>query len=179
MKAAQQRGKDHPDYDPVVYYGDLLWTRVMSRSVIEARVVETFDLGPDVAEDRQEVKHAVSGMALHGKELFNPNTFSRDQSSLKVNDHTLAEHELLQFAKVTTLLRAEVKARADQLRVDCCAGCDDSEEEFKDHRAVANRSIAKKKYQDKGLLSLVGHESNIICTRRKPLRKNLLTAETV
>ena len=79
MKAAQQRGKDHPDYDPVVYYGDLLWTRVMSRAEIDARLVETFDLGPDVYEDRQEVKHAVAGRALFGKELFNPNTFSAEQ----------------------------------------------------------------------------------------------------
>ena len=26
MKAAQKAGKQSPDYDPVVYYGDLLWT---------------------------------------------------------------------------------------------------------------------------------------------------------
>ena len=79
MKAAQQRGKDHPDYDPVVYYGDLLWTRVMSRTEIDAKLVETFDLGPDIDEDREEVKHAVSDLALFGRELFNPNTFSEEQ----------------------------------------------------------------------------------------------------
>jgi hypothetical protein len=33
----------------------------MSRTEIDGRQVETFDLGPDIDEDRQEVKHAVSG----------------------------------------------------------------------------------------------------------------------
>ena len=51
----------------------------MSRVEIDAKLVETFNLGPDIYEDRQEVKHAVSGLAFFGKELFNPNTFSAEQ----------------------------------------------------------------------------------------------------
>jgi transposase len=39
--------------------------------------------------------------------------------------------------------------------------------------------VVKKKPHPKELFSLVGHESNTICTRRKPLRKNQLTAETI
>ena len=31
-KAAQALGKEHPDYNPISYYGDLLWTRVIARS---------------------------------------------------------------------------------------------------------------------------------------------------
>ena len=179
MKAAQQRGKEHPDYDAVTYYGDLLWTRVKSQAQFGEKETETFKLGPDIEEDRQEVKHKVRDRLDWGKELFNPNTFSGAQPPLKIDDHKLTESKLMQFAKVTTALRATIKARADNLRTDCEAEHDGSEEEHKDHQSVSYRAFIKKNERDQQLYSLVGHESGTMPSHRKPLRKRQLTAKTV
>ena len=46
-----KQGKCHPDYDPVAYYGDLLWTRVKSRQQLGTKRVVTFPIGVDVARD--------------------------------------------------------------------------------------------------------------------------------
>ena len=139
----------------------------------------TFKLGPDVEEDRQEVRHKVRDRLDCGKELFNPNTFSRAQQPLKIEAHKLTESKLLQFAKVTTALRATIKARADDLRTDCDADHDGSEEEHKDHQSVSYRAFVKKHERGKELYSLVGHESGTMLSHRKPLRKHQITSKTV
>jgi hypothetical protein len=108
MKVAQQRGKDHPDYDARVYYGDLLWTRVIPRAPVGVSVFETYEIGPDIQSDRQKVKSKVRGKKNLGKELFNPDTFKADHSPLKVADHKLSESKLLHYAKLVTKLRADI-----------------------------------------------------------------------
>lgn len=67
MKAARTLGKNNPDYDPLVYYGDSLWTRVKSRAQLEVKRIVTFDLGPDIKEDFVEVKHKVNNILFLGK----------------------------------------------------------------------------------------------------------------
>jgi hypothetical protein len=52
-------GKEHPDYDPITFYGDLLWTRVKARSQFDVKRIVTFELGPDIDDDSKEVKHTV------------------------------------------------------------------------------------------------------------------------
>ena len=58
-KLAQNLGKDHEDYDPVKYYGELEWTRVKARSQFTAQRIVTFLIGPDLDEDMQETLHRV------------------------------------------------------------------------------------------------------------------------
>ena len=66
MKVAQVKGKDHPDYDPKVYYGDLVWTRVISRNQVGEEVVETFLFGQDIAADKKATKFKVKDRSKFG-----------------------------------------------------------------------------------------------------------------
>ena len=59
MKVAQKKGKEDPDYDPVLFYGNLLWTRVKARKQFNAQRIVTFPLGPDIEKDIPETRHRV------------------------------------------------------------------------------------------------------------------------
>ena len=52
MKASRALGKDHPDFNAITFYGDVLWTRVKSRLQFGAKRIVTFELGPDIEDDR-------------------------------------------------------------------------------------------------------------------------------
>ena len=46
----------------------------------------TFELGPDIEIDRQEVKHTVKNQIFFGKLLFNPDDLKKPTEPLKIND---------------------------------------------------------------------------------------------
>ena len=83
-KAAQALGKEHPDYNPIVYYGDLLWTRLMARSLGVENPPQTFLLGPDIAQDKKKTKFKVKDRVKLGKELYNPESYEPEKLPLKV-----------------------------------------------------------------------------------------------
>ena len=59
VKEQKLIGKTHIDYDPKIFYGNLLWTRVKSRAQLKARRIITFELGSDIAFDREKTHHAL------------------------------------------------------------------------------------------------------------------------
>ena len=91
MKAAQALGKGHPDYDPTVYYGDLLWTQVIARGQMGADVVVTFPFGSDIAADRKVTKFKVKGKSKFGNELYSPDGYESEKLPLKVEQHKISE----------------------------------------------------------------------------------------
>ena len=82
MKAAQALGKGHPEYDPKIYYGDLVWTRVISRTRVGEELVETFPFGQDIAADKKTTKLKVKDRSILGKELYNPENYESEELPL-------------------------------------------------------------------------------------------------
>jgi hypothetical protein len=152
---------------------------VKARSQLDAQRVVTFELGPDLAEDMKFTKHRVKQDYQFGSILFNPDELKQPNSPLKVEEHRLSVTKLQAYGELTTKLRAEVRARAESLRGNDVEAHDGSDEEAKDHQSVMQRAFLKKKDRPREECAPSGFESKYVMTRRKPLRRNQLTAKQV
>ena len=59
-KKAEKLGKNHPDYDPKVFYGELEWTRIKSREQFGVSKIITFRIGPDIAQNMAKTEYKVN-----------------------------------------------------------------------------------------------------------------------
>ena len=179
MKAAQARGKGDPDYDPMVFYGDLVWTRVISRTQVGEEVVETFPFGVDIAADKKTTKFKVKARSMLGKELYNPENYEPEELPLKVEQRQIPEEEVKEWGRVATSLRTEVNARAGKLQEGEGGENSFSDDEAHSHKVIAMRSFRRKRDLEPQTRVRGGFESRQVKSRLKPTPKRKLEAETI
>ena len=128
----------------MVFYGDLVWTRVISRTQVGEEVVETFPFGVDIAADKKTTKFKVKARSKFGKELYNPENYEPEELPLKVEQHQIPEEEVKEWGKLTTILRTEVNKRAYKL-----SECEGQENSFSDDEAHSHKTIDKRAFRRK------------------------------
>lgn len=77
------------------------------------------------------------------------------------------------------MLRADIEIRANSFRVEDKGEQDDSDCEHKDHQKIMRRSFTNKKERHRDVYSLIGSECKTIISRKKPLRKHMLSANNI
>ena len=81
--------------------------------------------------------------SLLGQELYNPESYEPEELPLKIEQHNIPESEVVEWGKLTTCLRAELKAKVDSLREVEQDSQDQSEDEAHGHKVIARRATSR------------------------------------
>ena len=88
------------------------WTRVKSRQMMQKPRINVFDVASDLEWDKNLKAIRKGTVKDLGEILFDPDAYNRSDDTLLLQNNQLSDVQLLEYAKIATILREQFKDKA-------------------------------------------------------------------
>ncbi len=153
------------------------WTRVQGRAQILAADTASYLVGKDLdtfAKRQQAAEEPGTGQIV-----FNPDSYLAVQDQLRVEDYALADDEKVEYARIATRVRRQLRARAESLAHDALGADGDLAEAEVQMEVDLSRRYDKEKRSPERSLRHLSRPSFLVPARGKTLARHQLSAADI